>query len=125
MEECMSTVLGNNEKIEAYRACQLSGSIYLAPSSNGDEILTGIKDGDEAIFRYVEWETPSKEISIEATGSGEIHIYLDNENQASGIIALEKGQIVASSFQGTSGKHQIKLQFNKTKELEIHALYFR
>ncbi|PGV53842.1 family 43 glycosylhydrolase [Bacillus sp. AFS037270] len=114
-----------NEKIAAYRACQLSGSVYLAPSNNGDEVLTGIKDEDEAIIRYVEWEIPIIDISIEATGSGEIHIFLDDEKQASGSITLEEGEIVASSFQGSSGKHQIKLQFNKVKELAIHSLYFR
>ncbi|MEH7414590.1 family 43 glycosylhydrolase [Neobacillus drentensis] len=116
---------GINERVEAFRACQLSGSVYIAPSKNRDEVLTGIQDGDEAVFRYVEWDTQSKEISIEASGSGEIHIYLDYEKQASGSIILEEGQIVASSFQGTPGKHQIKLQFNKIKELQIHALYFR
>ncbi|WP_342041611.1 hypothetical protein [Bacillus sp. OTU2372] len=116
---------GINEKIEAYRACQLSGSVYIAPSNNGNEVLTGIKDGDEAVFRYVEWDTLSKEISIEASGSGEIHIYLDDEKQATGSIVLDEGKIVASSFQGSSGKHQIKLQFNRVKEMEIHSLYFR
>jgi len=103
----------------------LSGSVYIAPSKNEDEVLTGISDEDEAIFRYVEWETPAKEILIEASGSSEIYIYLDDEKHASGSITLEEGQIVVSSFQGPSGKHQIKLQFNKIKKLEIHALYFR
>jgi len=81
----------------------------MAPSNNGNEVLTGIKNEDDVIFRYVEWNTSSKGISIEASGSGEIHIYLDDEKQASGSITLEEGKIIASSFQGTSGKHEIKL----------------
>ncbi|PKG23848.1 family 43 glycosylhydrolase [Niallia nealsonii] len=113
------------EIIEAYRACQLTGSVYIAPLKNGWEGLTDIRDGDEAIYRYVEWEKPVNDISIEGTGSGEIKIYLDNEKEASGSIILDKGHIMNSSFQGSSGKHQIKLKFSKVNSLEVHTIIFR
>jgi arabinoxylan arabinofuranohydrolase len=116
---------GINEKIEANRACQLSGSVYIAPSKNKFEILTGIKDEDFAIYRYVEWKTPVNDISVEATGSGEIYIYLDDEKKAYGSVTIEEGQLVDCSFQGPFGKHEIKLQFSKVKDLEIKTLFFR
>lgn len=114
-----------NETIEAYRACQLSGSVYIAPSKNDMEILTSIKDGDEAIYRYVEWDKPVYDSSVSATGSGEINIYLDNHQEPSGSIILENGYIISSTFQGTPGKHEIKLEFNKINNLEVHSLIFR
>ncbi|MBP2655641.1 MAG: xylosidase [Firmicutes bacterium] len=115
---------GINEKIEAYRACQLAGSAYIGPLKSGSEGLTGIKDGDEVIYRYVEWDRPVYSIAIEATGSGEIKIYLDNEKDASGYVVVNEGRIVSSSFQGCSGNHAIKLSFSKTKDLEVHTLCF-
>jgi len=62
-----------NETIEGYRACQLSGHIFIGPTTNGLEGLSGIKDGDEAIFRYVEWEKSVNQVSISGTGSGDIY----------------------------------------------------
>mgnify|MGYP003575404765 CR=1 FL=1 len=114
-----------NETIDAYRSCQLSGSIYIAPIGDGNEVLTGISDGDEAIYRYVEWDKTVNEITIEATGNGEIKIFLDDQKEASGSITLEEGNIVASSFEGAAGRYEIKLHFNSVNNLEIHNLCFR
>ncbi|WP_256761942.1 family 43 glycosylhydrolase [Cohnella sp. WQ 127256] len=114
-----------NERIEAFRACQLSGSVYSAPSTDGYEVLTGIQDGDQAAYRYVEWEGPVNEVCIEALGSGEIHIILDDEEEATGIVVMEDGQIISSSFAGSLGKHEVKLRFSKVYHLEIQALSFR
>ncbi|WP_462409524.1 family 43 glycosylhydrolase [Neobacillus sp. Marseille-QA0830] len=112
------------EKIEAYRACQLSGNVYLAPSKNADEVLTGISDEDEAIYRYVKWEAPVNRVLIEGAGSGEIHIFLDNQNEASGSVTIKEGLIVESAFYGDSGKHEIRLQFRNVQALEIQSLTF-
>ncbi|MEH7117775.1 hypothetical protein V7128_10190 [Neobacillus vireti] len=82
-------------------------------------------DENEAFYRYVEWETEVNDISIEATGSGEIFIFLDNQENPSGSSTLTEGQIGASSFHGHSGKHEIRLQFNQVHNLVVHALCFR
>ncbi|PFO07767.1 xylosidase [Bacillus sp. AFS076308] len=116
---------GIHETIEAFRACQLSGSVYIAPSKNNGEVLTGMRDGDEAIYRYVEWKRPVNYISIEGTGSGEIKIYLNDEENASGSVILKNGKMTSSSFQRSYGKHEIKLKFNKVNDLEIHSFSFK
>lgn len=113
---------GIGEKIDAYRACQLSGGIYIAPSENESEMLTGIQDGDEAIFRYVQWGTTVNHISVEARGNGIIKIYLNDEREASGSIILYNGCVSTSSFKGAAGKHEIKLLFEKTNGLEICSI---
>lgn len=116
---------GIGEKIEAYRACQLSGTVYIAPLENGDEVLTGINDGDEAIYRYVNWGKTVNEIEIEATGNGEINIYLDDEKEATGSVVIKEGNIIFSSFEGTEGKHEIKLKFDKINNMQVHTLSFK
>lgn len=116
---------GIDERIEAYRACQLSGSVYSAPSKNGYEALMGIQNGNEAIYRYVDWEQPVTEMFIEASGSGEIHIYLDDEKEPSGIVILDEGHITSSSIHGHAGKHKVRLLFNKVGNMEIQAFQFR
>lgn len=63
--------------------------------------------------------------SIEATGNGEIKMYIDDEKKAVGSVMLNEGHITASSFQGSAGKHEVKLQFSKVNDLEIHRLCFR
>lgn len=115
---------GMDEKIEAYRACQLSGSVYIAPLQKDREGLTGIGDGDTAVFRYVQWDEPANRISMEATGSGKVEIYLDGEERPSGNIILDKGLVLSSEFHGPSGKHEIKLKFDKVDNLEVCTLSF-
>ncbi|AJG98226.1 xylosidase [Clostridium beijerinckii] len=113
-----------DEQIEAYRACYLSGSVYIAPLKNDCEGLTGIRDGDTAIYRYVEWERPTNGVYINATGSGEIIIYLDEEEDPSGSVTVSEGCITSSVFKAYLGKHTIKLKFNKVNNLEVYSLKF-
>ena len=116
---------GIDERMEAYHACQLSGSVYIAPSKNGDEALIGISDGDLAVFRYTEWEKPIDNVSVEANGSGEILIYLDDETEAAGIVVLDGGKRLSSSFSGKPGKHEVRLEFRNVCDLEVQAITFR
>ena len=116
---------GSGEKIEAYRACQLSGGVYIAPLKLGMEGLTGIKDGDTAIYRYAVWEKPINTVSVEATGSGEIKIYMDDEAEASASVLVKEGAMVTSTLKEASGKHEIKLKFDSVNNLEIYSISFR
>ncbi|MGI6704951.1 MAG: hypothetical protein ACOX6S_01375 [Clostridia bacterium] len=86
--------------------------------------MTGIGDGDTAVFRYVQWDKPAKGVSMEATGSGKVEIYLDGEEKPSGHIILDKGLVLSSEFHGPSGKHEIKLKFDKVDGLEVYTLSF-
>lgn len=114
-----------SEKIEAHRACQLSGSVYIAPLEDGNEGLKGIKDGDEAVYRYVQWSKDSSEVFIKATGTGEVLIYLDDEKTASGSMILEDGNVKSSTFSGASGKHEIRVRFNNINDMKIYSFTFQ
>jgi len=54
-----------------------------------------------------------------------IYIFLDEEEEAKGLIVFEKGKIISSSFHGLLGKHQLRLKFDKVTCLEITELCFR
>jgi len=112
------------EKIDAYRACELFGSVYIYPLNGDYEGLIGIQNGDTAIFRYVDWKQGPCAVSIEAKGSGEIQIYLDNQSDLAGSIKVCNGAIVSSYFQGTAGMHEVKLTFHRASDLEIYSICF-
>lgn len=112
------------EAIEAYRACQLSGSVFISPLYSGMEGLTGIKDGDTAIFRYVEWEEPVKKVTIMASGSGWVTIYLDGQTKEAGRVTVSDGEMTGFEFFGAAGKHEIGLVFENSEGLEIYSICF-
>lgn len=117
---------GIDEKIEAFRASGLSGNVYTGPSgSDGRHVLKGIADGDTAVYRYVQWEKPAREIFVEASGSGEIRIYLDREKEAAGSIEVNNGAIASNSFHGPAGRHEIRMEFVKPQYLKIYEFCFK
>jgi arabinoxylan arabinofuranohydrolase len=116
---------GCGERIEAYRACQLSGSIYIAPTDVMEECLLGIKSGDQAIFRYTEWNTIVNEVAIQASGNGEIAIYLNDDCEPAGRVTIKNGEPIHSVMRGPSGRHEIRLQFHDVDGLVVHNLCFR
>ena len=115
---------GCGEKIDAYRACQLSGGVYITPLEDGYEGLAGINNGDTVIYRYVQWDSAVKTVSIKATGSGEIKIYLDGESELAGSVLLMAGEVIKSDWKTSLGKHEIKLQFDKVDNLVLRSIEF-
>jgi len=113
-----------DEDIEAYRACELKGNVYIAPIHAELEGLTGISEGDEAVFRYVEWDSSVNNISVTATGSGLIEIILDDDDDRSGYVLVADGVVITSSISAIAGKHEVKLQFTDVKDLQLISLRF-
>ncbi|WP_019913363.1 hypothetical protein [Paenibacillus sp. HW567] len=64
------------------------------------------------------------DLTLSAKGSGEIKIYLDGGIKESGHVIVSEGIIVTSTFSGPSGKYEIKLEFDKSKNLELHSIQF-
>lgn len=114
----------SGEIIDAYRACQLSGHVFIGPMNGEDEGLKGIGNGDSAIFRYVDWKKPVRTVAIEGAGSGEIIVYLDDKPEEAGRVLFHEGKIISSSFVSQTGKHEIKLKFFNPCELEIRSICF-
>lgn len=115
---------GLGERIDAWRACHLSGSVFIGAPVNAGQRLTGIQNGDSAVFRYVEWEAPAENVKIEAEGSGTIDVCLVDEAAPVGRIQIKDGMTISSSFHGLPGRHEVKLKFENANNLEIYAFTF-
>jgi hypothetical protein len=50
--------------IDMYRACLLHGQAYLRLYEEGNEILTGIKDGDRAGFKYLDFKDGVSKVTV-------------------------------------------------------------
>ena len=70
---------GPGEKIQAFRACELHGSLYIAPEANSsEEALRNIGEGDSASFRYVRTEGIFHRAVPEYSGKGNVRILLNH-----------------------------------------------
>lgn len=108
------------EDIMGYQACELKGSIYIAPEENGEESLMNISDGDEAVFRYVESTDPYKEIMIEAQGSGTVEIFMDED--PAGKIRIKDGVQEDTQIDHRQGKYELTLKFMQPEKLEVKKI---
>jgi arabinoxylan arabinofuranohydrolase len=113
---------GLGEKIEAYRACGLTGNCFIAPVE-GVETLTSIRDGDTAVYRYVEWRSPPVSVTAKASGSGTVEIFTDG--RVAGKIKIENGDVVFSELNAENGKHEILLKFTDAQGLTLVDFIFQ
>jgi len=109
------------EIIEAWLACGLSGSVYIGPILGTGEGLTNISAGDEALYRYVQWEDDVAGLAVEARGGGEITFYIDDDETPAGRARVQNGHTSACWFSGPSGKHTLRLQFTAADGLSLRT----
>jgi len=113
------------ETIPAYTVCGLTGTAYLdlVPESIPApylEQLIHISDGDTALFRYVASDSAYTAIQADASGSGRIRIYLDD--QEVGYLTLTDGQITDSRLSAPAGQYTLKLVFESATELRLNSI---
>lgn len=116
----------SGEEIMGYQVCGMKGSCYLDVDNEYgyEEKLTHISEGDEAVFRYVKSETAWNEIELVCAGSGVVGVFLNGE-KAGEVHALgEKGKIqtVSAPIGMDAGEYELKLRFEKSKDLELMAV---
>ena len=115
---------GPGEIIYGYQACILSGSAYIDLDGKGSEWITHISDGDSAVFRYVEADAGFQYVQIEAEGSGNIEVYLDEEQVAT--VEVVDGKSRETDFEKpVIGKHELRLKFRETKDLNVISVTLR
>ncbi len=64
------------EAINAWNVCIMTGNCRLMPEGEA-EVITGINNGDTALFRYVESEKPYEKAVVDISGEGFISVQLD------------------------------------------------
>lgn len=111
---------GPGERIMAYQACEVHGSIYIDVDLKYKEKLTHIEDGDKAIFRYVKKEEDYQKIDMNCAGSGEIEVYFDG--QLAGIVEVKNGVQISDKIYMKAGEYELCLKFRNVNKLEIMEL---
>ena len=51
-------------RIEAEQACALWGNVRVSTADDGSEILSGIRDGDRAVYKYLEFKSPPHKLRL-------------------------------------------------------------
>ena len=51
-------------RIEAEEACALLGNVRVSPGGAGGEILSGIRGGDRATYKYLDFKSPPKKLRL-------------------------------------------------------------
>ena len=108
---------GLNEEMQGYRACELSGGLYVE-----DTRLMHISDDDEAYFRYVDWEIAPQNVRVKASGSGKIRFFSDGSDI--GTVYIKDGEVISSELNAAAGLHEILLKFCETKDFSLDAVSF-
>lgn len=122
---------GPGELIMGYQACGLSGNVCIDADELWGEKLSDIREGDTAVFRYVESESGFGAIRLTCRGIGTIRVYLDGEEAG---VALVKSAMPAEDAGGFSceaaldgpakrpGRRELTLVFERAKQLEVRSL---
>jgi len=116
--------LACSRTMEAYRACMLSGSVYVddySDENNSYEYLTNIHNGDWAVYKYINFDKGITETTIEASSQsygGTIQIFLD---------MLESEPVGTIEIKGTGGKYEFRPFKGRIKPdvSGIHAVYLK
>ena len=111
---------GPGEKIMGYQACELQGKAFFDTDSTCGEKLTQIEKGDQALYRYVQSESPFTVIEIAASGNGTISVRFDGED--AGTIEIKDGQQLSRTINNKAGTYAIGLHFLESDALEILSI---
>ena len=107
------------ETIYAWHACVMHGNCRLMPGGEG-EVITGINEGDEALFRYVKSDKPYTKAAIEANGSGTVKVMLDDVIVGTAAVSGACTEIKLDD--AGCGLRTLKLAFEKPEDLEIISI---
>lgn len=128
-EVCMTSQgtgepFGPGEIIRAFRACELHGSIYIAPEENGsEEALTHIGEGDSASFRYVRTDGVFHRAILEYNGKGNVRILLNHDTVGIAELSDEgRTEVLLSEKAQSSEPMELKLVFTNPQDLVIQTI---
>ena len=105
------------ETIMGYQACEMRGAIYIDADEGYGEKLTGISNGDIAIFKYIRSANAFTELIMTARGSGSVEVYMNGIS--AGKIELVDGEQTCNQITMEAGEYELMLGFRETENLEI------
>ena len=107
-------------RVEAEQACEFRGNVRVSTDGEGSEILSGVHDGDEAIYKYLDFKTSPKKLRFRvkpgnSDGSLSVHLGQAGNAQiaAAKIIGRPNGQWseIVCDVAYVSGVHAVTINF--------------
>lgn len=103
------------KETEARLVCKLSGNVRIITDAGGQERLSGIKDGDTAIFRYFAFDKCPGQVTlgVKPGQGGQVTVMIDGKPV--GKITVPKGELIAQgklSGKIAKGIHSVKFRFD-------------
>lgn len=117
--------LDSSLRIEAEQACGLWGNVRVSTGGEDTEILSGIRDGDRAVYRYLDFKTTPKHLRMRVKpGKSDSTIsFQSGDGSSSKIATIEiKGAPdgtwteVVCDTSAVSGVHAVELNFKGATE---------
>lgn len=108
------------QQMDAERACLLHGNVRIEANAPDNEVLTGIRDGDKAAYKYIDFGSGAKKITFSiAPGSdpGSITVAIDNPWAWGGPTVQVPG--------GGDGKSFTAVSLALPNITGVHALWLR
>ena len=123
------------EEIDASRACLLFGNVHIALDGAGNEILTGIRNGDNVAFKYIDFGKGASKVHCRVKalgGGGEIAIRIGQPwAPAVGKVLVPEAkegdwQTITADIEKTEGVHAVWLFFHGSQKemFEVDSLSF-
>ncbi|RSL57027.1 hypothetical protein CEP53_006621 [Fusarium sp. AF-6] len=69
---------GSGEQIDGWRACAVSGGIYVGLGPDNRDQLLNAEDGSSAKFRYVQSGHGFQRATLDTKGDGTIQVFMNN-----------------------------------------------
>lgn len=116
--------LGEKRWVSFYRACNLLGSGYLSPTSDGNEDWINLQKDDVSIFKYFKFQTEINNLRIDGDGSCKAMLNINGKNYTSS--TLSNGQMNFYDLH-ISPNEQLTISFkilNANPKARISKLYF-
>lgn len=131
--------LESTSDIEARLACWMKGNVRVTTYPNGHEVLSGIQNGDSAVWRYVHFEKIPSLLRVNVTpqGGGTIKIYASKKGGHAILLAsvkvrsgegngsvMDKMQVRVSvdATTMTAGDYAVSMSFEGRKEKELMTI---
>lgn len=106
------------EVIPAFRACEVHGRVFIGRGGAGDELLTRIRHGDRAVFRYVDSRAGFTGVSVSASGRGRIEVRIDGDLATT--LHVDGDGLHGASFPAVvAGSAELSLTFLRPRGLEV------
>lgn len=109
---------GLGEALEGWRACELEGSVYIANTA-----LLGMQHGDIMFFRYVDFPQSPSGIQINATGSGILNLFVDDDMPIA-TLRIAGGMAQIDGLCCPAGLHQLRIHCEASDGLQLNSITF-